>query len=290
MKAPAFAYARPASLAEVYALLEQHGEGAKLLAGGQSLLATLNLRLSSPRILIDITGVPGLAGITVTKDSVRIGALTTHRELEHSADIASHLPLLAQAVPHVAHAAIRNMGTFGGSLAMADPAAEYPACCVALDAQLVIAGSKGERRIAARDFFKGMYETDLAPGEVLIAGEFRVAAKGYRSVFLELARRRGDYAIVGLAAHANTSGGRYADVRLAFLGAGGEPVLARATAAAIEGKSFGADTIALAQSSLARDLDPPADLYFSGATKLHLARVITGRALATLATLATLAQ
>ena len=284
MKAPAFAYARPASLGAVFALLDKHGDGAKLLAGGQSLIATLNLRLSSPDILIDITGLPGLSGITVTQDTLRIGALTTHRELEHSDEITRYVPLLAQAVPHVAHVAIRNVGTFGGSIAMADPAAEYPAVCIALDAQFVIAGSKGERRVAARDFFKGMYETALQPAEVLIAGEFKIAGKGYRSAFLELARRHGDYAIVGLAAHANTSGGRYADVRLAFLGAGGEPVLARATAAALEGKAFGPDTIALAQATLAKDIDPPADLYSSTATKLHLARVITGRALAALAT------
>jgi carbon-monoxide dehydrogenase medium subunit len=286
MKAPAFAYARPASLGEVFTLLAQHGDGARLLAGGQSLLATLNLRLSAPDILIDITGLPGMSGISVTRDTVRIGALTTHRELEHSDEIKRNLPLLSQAVPHVAHIAIRNVGTFGGSIAMADPAAEYPAVCVALDAQFVIAGAKGERRVAAREFFKGMYETALQPGEVLVAGEFKIAAKGYRSAFIELARRHGDYAIVGLAAQANCSGGKYSDVSLAFLGAGGEPVLARATAAALEGKPFGADTIALAQAALARELDPPADLYSSTATKLHLARVITGRALATLAALA----
>jgi len=122
MKSPAFAYARPASLGEVFTLLQTHGDGAKLLAGGQSLLATLNLRLSAPDILIDITALPGLSGISVGKDTVRIGALTTHREIEHSGDIAKYLPLLAQAVPHVAHVAIRNVGTFGGSIAMADPA------------------------------------------------------------------------------------------------------------------------------------------------------------------------
>lgn len=283
MKSPAFAYARPASLGEVFTLLQTHGEGAKLLAGGQSLLATLNLRLSAPDILIDITAVPGLSGISVGKDTVRIGALTTHREIEHSGEIAKYLPLLAQAVPHVAHVAIRNVGTFGGSIAMADPAAEYPAVCVALDAQFVIAGAKGERRVAAREFFKGMYETALQPGEVLVAGEFKIAAAGYRAAFLELARRHGDYAIVGLAAQADCSGGKYKDMSLAFLGAGGEPVLARTTAAALEGKAFGPDTIALAQDTLAQDLDPPGDLYSSSATKLHLARVITGRALAALA-------
>jgi len=167
-------------------------------------------------------------------------------------------------------------------VALADPASEYPACCLALDAQLVIAGRKGERRVAARDFFKGLYDTDLKPGEVLVAGEFKLAP-GYRSSFLEIARRHGDYAIVGLAAHGKIAGGKFSDLRLAFLGAGGKPVLAKAAAAAVEGKAYGAENIAAAQAALARDLDPPADLYSSAATKLHLARVLTGRALAALA-------
>lgn len=282
MKAPSFAYAKPSTLAEVYDLLERHGNEAKLLAGGQSLIATLNLRLSSPELLIDITGLPGLSGIKADKGVLRIGALTTHSEVEHSPVIAEHLPLLAQAVPHIAHAAIRNAGTFGGSVALADPASEYPACCLALDAQLVIAGRKGERRVAARDFFKGLYDTDLKPGEVLVAGEFKLAP-GYRSSFLEIARRHGDYAIVGLAAHGKVAGGKFSDLRFAFLGAGGKPVLAKAAAAAIEGKDYGAVSVAAAQAALARDLDPPADLYSSAATKLHLARVLTGRALAALA-------
>jgi carbon-monoxide dehydrogenase medium subunit len=132
VKAPSFAYARPDKLEQVFALLDRHAGNARLLAGGQSLIAALNLHLFAPDLLIDITGLPGLAGITVKKNVLRIGALTTHREIEMSAEIAKHLPLLAQAVPHIASAAIRNVGTFGGSVAMADPAAEYPACCVAL--------------------------------------------------------------------------------------------------------------------------------------------------------------
>src|SRR5450631_3263512 len=134
MKAPPFAYIKAKTLAEVFQLLETHGDGARLLAGGQSLLATLNLRLSSPEILIDITGIPGLAGITIGNGKVNIGALTTHAEVEGSVEIAKSLPLLAQAAPHIAHVAIRNAGTFGGSIALADPAAEWPACCLALDA------------------------------------------------------------------------------------------------------------------------------------------------------------
>jgi carbon-monoxide dehydrogenase medium subunit len=281
VKAPSFAYARPRSLAEVFDLLEAHGDGAKILAGGQSLLASLNMRLSSPDVLVDITGVPGLAGIRVDGATLRIGALATHAEIERSADIAKHVPLLAQAVPHIAHVAIRNVGTFGGSVALADPAAEYPACALALDATLVVASRKGERRIAARDFFRGLYDTALAPEELVVAGEFPVR-KGYRAAFLELARRHGDYAIVGLAAHGKVDGGKLSDVRLAFLGAGDRPMLAPEAAKAVEGRAPTPDVVKAAQDAIARDLDPPGDLYTSPATKLHLARVLTGRALAAL--------
>jgi carbon-monoxide dehydrogenase medium subunit len=281
VKAPSFAYARPRSLAEVFDLLEAHGDGAKILAGGQSLLATLNMRLSAPDVLVDITGVPGLSGIAVDGGTLRIGALTTHAEIERSPEVARHAPLLAQAVPHIAHVAIRNVGTFGGSVALADPAAEYPACALALEATLVVAGRQGERRIAAGDFFRGLYDTALAAGEIVVAGEFPLRA-GYRAAFLELARRHGDYAIVGLAAHAKLDGGRLSDVRLAFLGAGDRPMLAVEAARAVDGKAPAPAVVKAAQDALARDLDPPADLYTSSAAKLHLARVLTGRVLAAL--------
>ncbi|HEX9684251.1 MAG TPA: FAD binding domain-containing protein, partial [Burkholderiales bacterium] len=191
MKAPPFAYARARNLAEVFELLAAHGDGAKLLAGGQSLIATLNMRLSSPQLLIDITRLTQLSGIEVRDGRVRIGALTTHAEIERSPEIRKHLPLLAQAAPHIAHAAIRNVGTFGGSIALADPAAEWPACCVALDAQFVIAGKTGARRVAARDFFRGLYATALRPDEVLTHIEIAVPGPEYRSAFVELAQRRG---------------------------------------------------------------------------------------------------
>jgi carbon-monoxide dehydrogenase medium subunit len=283
MKAPSFAYVKPGSLGEVFDLLERHGDSARVLAGGQSLLASLNLRLSEPELLIDITGVPGLGGIAVSGRTVRIGALTTHRQIENSPEIAQHLPLLAQAVRHVAYVAIRNLGTFGGSIALADPAAEYPACAVALDATFVLARRGGERRVKAREFFRGLYETALQPGELVAAGEFPLAAAGYRSVFLELARRHGDYAIVGLAAHARVTGGSISDARLAFLGAGGTPVLAVRAAAALEGRVPDAQAVAAAQAALAEELEMSADLYSSRAAKLHLARVLLGRALVALA-------
>ena len=283
MKAPSFSYLKPGSLSEVFGVLEHHGERARVLAGGQSLLASLNLRLSAPELLVDITGVPGLTGISVSGNAVRIGALATHRQIERSPEVARHLPLLAQAVRNIAHVAIRNVGTFGGSIALADPAAEYPACAVALDATFVLAGRGDERRVRAREFFRGLYETALRPGELVIAGEFPVAGKGYRSVFLELARRRGDYAIVGLALHARLEAGRISDARLAFLGAASTPVLAVRAAAVLEGQPPDAQAIAASQAALDAELEAPADLYCSRATKLHLARVLLGRALGALA-------
>jgi carbon-monoxide dehydrogenase medium subunit len=283
VKAPAFAYVRARSLAEVFGLLEQHGERARLLAGGQSLIAALNMRLAAPELLIDITRLPGLSGIEVRNGAVSIGALTTHAAIERSAEIRRHLPLLAQAAPHIAHAAIRNVGTIGGSLALADPAAEWPACCVALDAQLALAGKAGTRRVKAREFFKGLYATALRPDEVLTQIEIPAAAADYRSAFVEAAQRRGDYAIAGLAAVAKNARGVLSDLRLAFLGVGPAPVLARAAMAAMEGKRASADAMAAAAQALSRDLDPGADLYSSAATKMQIARALTGRALAALA-------
>jgi carbon-monoxide dehydrogenase medium subunit len=204
LKASRFAYARPASIAEALALLEKHGDDARVLAGGQSLVPMLNFRLAAPKVLVDINRVAALAGIEVAKNRVRIGALARHVELERSADIARHLPLVAAAMPHIAHPAIRNRGTFGGSCALGDPAAELPACALALGATFVVAGKKGERRIAAGDFFKGLYATALKAGELLVAAEFPLPKPGYASAFGELARRHGDYAMVGVAVHGST--------------------------------------------------------------------------------------
>jgi carbon-monoxide dehydrogenase medium subunit len=283
MKAPPFTYARARSLEEVFGLLATHGEGAKLLAGGQSLLATLNMRLSSPDILIDISRIPDLTGIRLVGGKVHIGALTTHAEIEHSREISANLPLLAQAAPHIAHVAIRNAGTLGGSIAMADPAAEWPACCLALEAEFVVAAKTGNRRVKASDFFKGVFATDLRPGEVLTGVEIPVPGAGHRSAFLELARRRGDYAIAGVAAVATMADGALSNLRLAYLGAGETPVLARGAMAAAEARRPAAGVTAACVAALAGDLQPAADIYSTPATKLHLARVLTDRALAALA-------
>src|SRR5258708_22091769 len=168
MKAPRFAYARPASVAEALALLAEHKGDARVLAGGQSLVPMMNFRLAAPKVLVDINRIAALTGIKVTRNHIRIGALTRHVELERSADVAPHLPLIAAAMPHIAHPAIRNRGTFGGSCALADPAAELPACALALGATFVVAGRKGERRVAAQDFFRGLYATALKAGELLV--------------------------------------------------------------------------------------------------------------------------
>jgi carbon-monoxide dehydrogenase medium subunit len=285
LKAPAFDYAKPASLTEVFDLLDQHGDEARLLAGGQTLMATLNMRLSQPGILIDITGLGGdplLSGIRIENGVLSIGALARHRELERSELVATHAPLLAQAIPHIAHVAIRNSGTFGGSIAFADPAAEYPACALALDASFVLVSRAGERRVKAREFFKALYETDLRPGEMVARGEFPIIKPGYRSVFMELARRHGDYAIVGVAVHAKVEAGTLSDVSLAFLGMGSVPLLARGAMAALEGNAFSTEVAGAAQRALEGDLDPTGDLYSTPATKMHLARVLTGRALGAL--------
>jgi carbon-monoxide dehydrogenase medium subunit len=262
LKAPSFAYVKPQSLAQTFELLER--PGAKVLAGGQSLIPSLNMRLSAPQLLVDIAALASLKTITLEQGVVRIGALVTHTQLAESEQIAKHVPLLAQAVPHIAHPAIRNRGTLGGSIALADPAAEYPACLVALDAAIVVQGKDGERIIRAGDFFKGLFEVDLRPGEIVTAVEIPAILKGERSVFLELARRHGDYAIVGLAAH---KGG---ESRFVFLGAGSTPVFARNVSREKDLQS--------ARASLRKDLDPPADLYNTSATKLHLAGVLLERA------------
>jgi carbon-monoxide dehydrogenase medium subunit len=253
LKAPSFAYAKPRTLAEAFELIER--PGAKILAGGQSLIPSLNMRLSAPELLVDITGLAGLSNIEAKNGAVRIGALCTHAMVERSPEVREHLPLLAEAMPHIAHPAIRNRGTLGGSLALADPAAELPACAVALDAVLIIASRKGERRVRAVEFFKGLFETDLKQGEILVGAEFPKAEK---SAFVELTRRHGDYAIVGLAAVT-----KQRERRISLFGFADRPVLIRPK------------SLEEAKGSLPK---PAADLYHSSATKLHLAKVLLERA------------
>ncbi len=269
MKPAPFAYKRARSLEEAVALLGEHKD-ARLLAGGQSLIATLNMRLSQPGLLIDINGLSGLDGTTHKNGKVEIGALVRHAHAERSELIAKYAPLIALAMPHIGHAAIRNRGTLGGSVAYADPAAELPACLLALDGEIDASGPKGKRTIRAQDFFKSLFETALGPQEILTAIRVPAAGKDTRTGFAELARRHGDYAIVGLAASARADGKKLSDVHLAYFGVGATPMRARKAEAALAGGNVDAAVAAL-------DLDPPDDLQASAATKKHLAGVLLRR-------------
>ena len=269
MKPAPFAYKKVRSLAEAVALLGEHKD-ARLLAGGQSLIATLNMRLSAPSLLIDINGIGGLDGIAHKGGAVEIGALVRHAKAERSDAVAKHAPLLARALPHIGHAAIRNRGTLGGSIAFADPAAELPACLLALDGEVDATGPKGKRTIKAADFFKGLFETALGPQDVLTAIRIPAAGKDTRVGFAELARRHGDYAIVGLAASARADGKGVADVRLAFFGVGATAMRAKKAEAALASGNVDAAVAAL-------DLEPQDDVQATGAVKKHLAGVLLRR-------------
>ena len=273
MKPAPFAYKKVRSLEEAVALLGEHKD-ARLLAGGQSLIATLNMRLSAPSLLIDINGIGGLDGIAHKSGTVEIGALVRHAQAERSDVVAKHAPLLARALPHIGHAAIRNCGTLGGSIAFADPAAEFPACLMALDGEVDVTGPKGKRTVKAPDFFKGLFETALGPQDVLTAIRVPAASKDSRVGFAELARRHGDYAIVGLAASARADGNgnnsRLADVRLAFFGVGATPLRAKKAEAALAEGNVDAAVAAL-------DLDPQDDVQATAAVKKHLAGVLLRR-------------
>ena len=269
MKPAPFAYRRARALEEAVAALGEHAD-TRLLAGGQSLIATLNMRLSAPSLLIDINGIGGLDGIALKDGKLEIGALTRHVQAERSDTIAKHAPLIARAIPHIGHAAIRNRGTLGGSIAFADPAAELPACLLALDGEVDATGPQGKRTIHAQDFFKGLFETALGPQDVLTAIRVPAATAQTRVGFAELARRHGDYAIVGLAASARADGKGLADVRLAFFGVGATAVRANKAETALASGNVEAAVAAL-------DLDPQDDLQATAAVKKHLAGVLLRR-------------
>jgi len=279
MKASAFAYARATSVENALELLAGQGDRAKVLSGGQSLMPAMNLRLISPELVVDIGGLAELRGIAVKQGILTIGALTRHVDLLKSTEIAVHAPLLADAITHVAHPAIRNRGTIGGSLAHADPASELPACMVALAATIIVRGPGGERRIAATEFFTGIYETALSPQELLVAVELPVAPKGSSHFFHEFARRHGDYAIVGLAAQAVINNGRFADLRLGFFAVGDRPLLV-AAAGKLVNVAVTPALLSEALSALTDELDPQEDHQATPAMRRHLARVLLARCVA----------
>jgi carbon-monoxide dehydrogenase medium subunit len=256
-------------------LLERYGDDGRILAGGQSLVPTLHMRLATPRAVIDINRLPGLAAIRATPHGLVIGALARHDELEHSVLIRERAPLIAAAMPHVGHAAIRARGTFGGSLALADPAAELPACVVALEGTIRVASRRGTRDIAAADFFQGIYTTALAPGEVIVEIIIPSSDGTWRDGFDELARRHGDFALAGLAARVRVDGRAVRDARLVFFGVGTGPVRARQAEAALAQSG----EIRTAQRALGAELDPPGDIHGSPELRRHLAGVLLDRVL-----------
>jgi len=281
VKPASFVYHRPATLDEALALLADHGGDAKPLAGGQSLIPAMNFRLARPAILIDLDRVRELAFMSAGPDGLRLGAMTRQRDVERSPLAARAAPLLHETLPFIAHPQIRNRGTIGGSLAHADPAAELPAVALALDARLHLKRRDGARWIPAADFFTGLFATALAPEELLV--EVAVPAPPARTgwAFEEVARRHGDYALVGVAAAVTLdTQGRCERVRLALLSVGEGPVLAAQAAGLLVGQVPSADLIrAAADAAATSDIDPPGDIHASPAYRRQLAAVLTRRAL-----------
>ena len=286
MKAPEFAYERATSLPHALTRLGELQGRARLLAGGQSLVPTLNLRLQSPEVLLDIGRLTELRGIAIEGTAIRIGALTRHADLLGSELIALSCPLLKMAAAQIAHPAIRNRGTIGGSLALGDPAAELPACAVALDATIIAASAPAperqaitERRIPARAFFTGLYSNLLAADEMIVAVEVPFLRQDERDGFLELARREGDYAMIGLAARGAYAGGRFSSLSLAYFAAGDRPVEAKGAAAALTAGTLDDARITAAVTVLASDLPEFQDLQADSAVRKHLAGVLLRRIL-----------
>jgi carbon-monoxide dehydrogenase medium subunit len=274
VKPAPFAYARARSLEHALELL---GESeARVLAGGQSLMATLNMRLSSPQLLVDINHIGGLGEITRRGGAIEIGALVRHAQAEDSDLIRRDAPLIARALPHIGHPAIRNRGTVCGSVAFADPAAELPACLLALGGEVEIVGANGRRVVKADEFFRGLFETALEPSDVLTAIRVPAATPETRVGFAEFSRRLGDYAIAGLAACGRAYPNGLGDVRLAFFGLGVTPIRARSAEAALTGMLDQA-RIAAAVAALEQDLAPHDDVQATGKLKKHLAGVLLRR-------------
>ncbi|OGT94928.1 MAG: molybdopterin dehydrogenase [Gemmatimonadetes bacterium GWC2_71_9] len=280
MKPAPFAYHAPHTLDEALALLAAHGD-AKPLAGGQSLIPAMNFRLARPAALVDLGGVAELRYVRAEGGVLALGAMTRQAELERSDAVARLAPLVAEAMPHVAHPQIRNRGTVGGSLAHADPAAELPAVMVASEARLLLRGRAGERWIPAEQFFVGLFATALAPGELLVAIELPAPPPRTGWAFEEVARRHGDYALVGVAASVTLdAAGRCARARIVLLSVGDGPTLAVHAAQALQGREpTDAAVRAAGDAAAHEDIDPPSDIHASAAYRRQLAGVLTRRAL-----------
>jgi carbon-monoxide dehydrogenase medium subunit len=275
---PEFEYLRPHSVDEAVTELGRAGEDAKVLAGGQSLLPLLRLRLAYPTALIDLNGVGELRGIRRDGDELVIGSMTTHHEVLHDPLVAEHCPVLAQATGTVADPAVRHRGTFGGALAHADPAGDLPAVALALDAQFVIEGADGRRVVPASQFFSDYLETAVAPGEVLVEVRVPVLGPGWGSAYEKFSRVAQAWAIVGVAALVKTEGDSIAEARIGLTNMGPTPLRARAAEQALAGVSARNGGVAQATDLAADDTEPPGDLSAQPDYRQHLARVLTARA------------
>jgi len=284
MKPPPFDYVAPSSLEEALSILAAKGDDAKILAGGQSLVPVLNFRLAQPALLVDLNRIAELDYVAVDDaGAVRIGAMTRQRALERDARMPARAPLLAETMPLIAHPQIRNRGTVGGSLAHADPAGELPVAAVALEADILVRSQRGERTVAAADFFVGLMTTALAADEMLCELRLPPAPERTGWTFREIARRHGDYAHAGVAVRLTLAGdGTIATARLVYLSAGDVPLPAARARAILEGEAPSDELFATAAATAARDeIEPSDDIHASAAFKRHLAEVLTRRALAT---------
>lgn len=272
-------YYRPTSVAEAVELLSSK-PGAKLLAGGHSLIPSMKLRVVQPAALVDIGRIKELSGISVEGDSLRIGALTTHNAIATSADVKTHCAILAEAASLIADQQVRNRGTIGGSLAQSDPAADYPTLITALDATLTVEGPNGARGIAAKDFFKDLFTTALAEDEVLTSITMPTYGAGTGGAYLKMKHPASGFAVVGVAALVNIVDGKYTDVRLAVGGATANPIRISASEAALKDKAADDANIAAAIAHVSGSLvNPFGDHYASAGYRQNLAAVMSGRAL-----------
>jgi carbon-monoxide dehydrogenase medium subunit len=283
MKPAPFKYIAATSLQQALSLKADHGDEAKFLAGGQSLIPTMNFRLARPAILIDINQIDELAGIgRGASGGLVIGALTRYHQLEGHPGMIARFPLLGETLPHIAHPQIRNRGTIGGNLCHADPASELPAVALALEARLRLQAASGERWVAAADFFVGSLTTDLGTDEMLVEIDFPPPKPDTGSCFMEIARRRGDFAIAGLAAMVTLGeDNRCRHVRLGFCGVGETPVDASAAADILVGHEVTEEAIAEVADSIQQLIEPAGSVHATADYQRHVAGVLTERALAT---------
>ncbi|HJM43731.1 MAG TPA: xanthine dehydrogenase family protein subunit M [Nitrospinota bacterium] len=283
MKPAPFDYVAPSSVSEVLELLKRYGEEAKLLAGGQSLMPMLGMRLHRAEVLIDLNRVDALQGIRREDGFVKVGAMTRHSDVERSSEVGESVPLLSQAVPLIGHAAIRNRGTLGGSLAHNHPASELPAVAAALEARFEVRSPSSSRTLSAQEFFTSYLSTDLGEDELLTEVSFPVLGEGWRTAFLEFSRRVGDFALVGVAAAARMEDGKCREARIALTGVGGVPTRATETEGILRDSALSPEVLERASEAVKGEVEPPSDFHGSSDYRRHLCGVFTRRALARIA-------